>query len=49
MKEVKDEDLVAEKKTYHSPRLTNFGHISDLTQATGNGPTNDHGSNMMAS
>ena len=46
MKEVKEE-LVVEKKTYHSPTLANFGNVAEMTQGGVNSSMSDHGMDMM--
>jgi hypothetical protein len=36
------------KKTYHSPKLTSFGGIANLTQQNSRSNASDAGNNLMA-
>lgn len=52
MKNVKDKEVLGVKKNiqrkcYHSPELSIYGTISQLTQTHQNGPTSDAGNNAM--
>jgi hypothetical protein len=53
MKIAKDKNIQGEsermrKKRYHSPKLTNFGTVAQITLTHGIGPLNDRGMNTMA-
>jgi len=54
MKKAKDvnvqvEGKGAQRKNYHSPKLSNFGTVAQLTLATMNNVVDDSGMNMMSS
>ena len=54
MKKAKEKNMQGERrssqrKSYHSPKLSNFGTVAQLTLQNGNGPASDAGNNMMAS
>ncbi len=54
MKKAKDtnmqvESKSAQRKSYHSPKLSNFGTVAQLTLATMNNAVDDSGMNMMSS
>ena len=48
MKETIDKEPTGQKKAYESPKLSSFGGIANLTQATGGNTASDHGNNLMA-
>jgi hypothetical protein len=54
MKGAKDKNTLkqkksAQRKSYHSPKLSNFGTVAQLTLATKNNALDDSGMNMMSS
>lgn len=45
----KKQELTSTKKVYCSPKLIEFGSITQLTQSHVNGPASDSGKNNMGS
>ena len=49
MKDSKSSQKAADqKKAYQQPELALYGSLTRLTEAQGQGPAADHGSNMMS-
>jgi hypothetical protein len=47
-KNIQGESKRTQKKRYHSPKLSKFGTVAQMTLTHGFGPLNDRGMNTMA-
>ena len=49
MKKQQKQATDIKKKPYQTPKLSQFGSIAGVTESHANGPSSDHGNNMMGS